>query len=127
MHKIPIVEKKRYILANLARMSSKQEIAETGKRARSIAFRRKKPLVLDFRNAELDFDHEDVLQFFNQYYESSEQLLKFVYVAHWFNRDSPYLREIDQEWLDKGISTCPFSEARDIIRWINELEIMRKL
>ena len=91
-----------------------------------MAFEKNQPLVIDFRNAELDFDHEDVLGFFNKYYQSDEKFLKFVYVAHWFNRDSPYLREIDQEWLDKGISTCPFSEARDIIHWINEMELMKR-
>lgn len=122
MNQIRLIEKKRYIFLYVEGRYSKEQIAAKGKEARLLGMQKDKPVVIDFRRAILAFNHSDVKKYFNQYYSENENLLKFVYVAQWFLPDSPYLKEIDQEWLDKGISTCPFSKARDIIHWIDEIE-----
>ncbi|GEM_PF-5542623 len=126
MSEIRLIEKKRYVLSTIIGHYGKEEIAAAGKEARKLGLSKGKPVVIDFRQAELEFHHQDVLEFFQKHYQKSEHLLKLVYVAHWFKADSPYLQEIDQEWLNKGISTYPFSEARDIIHWVNEIDHLKK-
>ncbi len=121
----PLVEKKDYLLSTVPFHFSKKQIAANGKYARQVALEKNKPLVLDFRKANLQFDDEDVKSFFVQYYDSKQALLKLVYVAHWFNPGSRYLKDIDREWFAKGISTAPFDSAHDIIRWIKEINLMR--
>ena len=118
----PLIFKKNYLLSVVPPSFSKQEIVENGKYARQEAIKAHLTLVIDFRKATLNFSKEEVIDYFNTYYGKKEGLLKLHYVAHWFPKDSHYVKEIDQEWLNHGVSTCPFDNPRDIIRWIREIE-----